>query len=156
MSDEATVRQARSVFTVQRPTVRVVAGPDTGKVLNAEAERVTVGSAEGNDLVLTDRTVSRFHVDLTRVADGISVVDQGSTNGVLANGIRIAAATVPPGTRIRLGDSEIEVRDRDQVPLDCHASDRLAGLRGSSPKMRRLMNQIERAAQSHVGGVAAG
>lgn len=156
VSDEATVRQARPALTVQRPTVRVLSGPNAGKILDAEAERITVGTAEGNDLILTDRTVSRFHVDLTRVAEGVLVVDQGSTNGVVANGIRIATATVPPGTRIKLGDTELEVRDRDQAPLDFHDSDRLAGLRGSSPKMRRLMGQVERAAQSHVGVLLLG
>ena len=46
--------------------VVLVDGPDAGKKLLAESETLTVGTADGNDLVLEDPTVSRYHLELTR------------------------------------------------------------------------------------------
>lgn len=64
--------------------------------------RVTIGRDDANDVVLSDRYVSRFHCGI--VSDGHSVYleDYCSTNGVQLNG-----ATVPGGTSVPLknGDS---------------------------------------------------
>jgi hypothetical protein len=46
--------------------LEVVSGPNTGSVLAERADALTVGSAEGNDLILTDPAVSRFHLEVAR------------------------------------------------------------------------------------------
>ena len=72
-----------------------------------DAERITVGSAPDNDVVLDDRTVSRLHALFERLPGGWTVRDLGSRNGTFLNGTRIGEVTVlRPGDRVRLGSSE--------------------------------------------------
>ena len=80
---------------IQALKVTVVEGPQTGAVVETEEERVQIGSAEGNDLVLDDETVSRYHVELVRKPDGIHLTDHGSRNGTFVGSLRIQRAAVP-------------------------------------------------------------
>jgi predicted component of type VI protein secretion system len=73
----------------------------------------TVGRSRDCDVVIEDAGISRRHAEIRPAADGWSVTDLNSTNGVLLNG-RLARGTQPlaPGDRIELGSTEIvfEVR----------------------------------------------
>src|SRR3954471_14075498 len=80
MADERTVRHAGITgIPVQSVEATVIEGPDAGK--QASAHKLTIGSARDNDLVLSDETVSRYHVELWGAPDGVRVSDPGSTNG---------------------------------------------------------------------------
>jgi DNA-binding NtrC family response regulator len=136
----------RRGLPVRTLSVAVVSGPDVGARQVAESETLTVGTAEGNDLVLSDPTVSRFHLELVAGGDGIRVEDHASTNGTVFEGARISKGTVPAGATLRLGKTTIRVDDGERVTVALHAEDELSGLRGRTPVMRRLMAQIERAA----------
>src|SRR5689334_22145459 len=88
-----------SALPLQSIRVDVVEGPSAGGTFEAERESLTIGSADGNDLVIADPTLSRYHVEITRHASGgVLVVDHGSTNGTFAGSIRIERAVVPAGT----------------------------------------------------------
>jgi DNA-binding NtrC family response regulator len=64
------------------PRVTVASGPDAGRTVDGqEDEPLTIGFAPGNVLELTDRTVSRFHVEIGVAAGGFVVRDLRSTNG---------------------------------------------------------------------------
>ncbi len=52
-----------------------------------------IGRWEDNDVVITDRWVSRYHAEIRREGDDYLVQDLGSKNGTLVNGQRIAAPT---------------------------------------------------------------
>ncbi len=136
--------------------VEVSEGPNAGLSRLAESDTLTVGSAEGNDLVVTDPTVSRFHVELTRRPDGIQVIDAGSLNGTFIGAIRVERAVVPPGTVLRLGKTGLRLGDGQNVTVELHRSEALAGLRGRAPAMRRLLLAIERAAQSEAAVLLVG
>ena len=58
-------------------------------MVEATSESLTIGSAPGNDLVTTDTTVSRYHVELRRQSDRILVEDHRSTNGTCTGGVTI-------------------------------------------------------------------
>jgi pSer/pThr/pTyr-binding forkhead associated (FHA) protein len=61
-------------------------------------------------LLLDDPAVSRRHLRLTPVADGLVVVDDGSVNGTLVNGEPIAAPTLArAGDVVALGDTTLVV-----------------------------------------------
>ena len=70
---------------------------------NAEScpvvRRVSVGSAEGNGLVIADPTVSRVHAELIPSDRGLWVRDLGSRNGTYLDAIRIKEAEWQPGVR---------------------------------------------------------
>ncbi|MGH7917101.1 MAG: FHA domain-containing protein, partial [Candidatus Binataceae bacterium] len=66
----------------------------------------TVGSASGNDLVISDNTVSRRHALITRRDGLIRLSDTNSSNGTFVNGRRVAAAiTLKNGDEIRFGNA---------------------------------------------------
>ena len=53
--------------------------------------RCVVGAAPGCDVIIDDPTVSRRHVELGLVAEGVSVRDLGSRNGTAVNGRALLA-----------------------------------------------------------------
>ncbi|MEM9070715.1 MAG: sigma 54-interacting transcriptional regulator [Myxococcota bacterium] len=130
--------------------VVVEAGPDEGARVDASEERLTVGTAEGNDLVLRDPTVSRFHAELIRRGDGVQVLDHASTNGTRAHGVRLCDAIVDAGTELTLGHTTLRVVDGAQVTVALHEESELGELVGRTPVMRRLMHRIARAARSRT------
>lgn len=79
MAETVTQRIAGAAPTVL--AAEVVAGPDVGATVTAVDDRLPIGTATGNRLVLTDPAVSRFHIELAPAAHGVGVVDHGSTNG---------------------------------------------------------------------------
>jgi len=65
---------------------------------------VGLGRHPQNDIVLDDRTLSRFHARIERREDRYLVIDLGAQNGVHLNGERIAGeALLQSGDRIDLG-----------------------------------------------------
>jgi DNA-binding NtrC family response regulator len=122
----------------------VVVGPDRGARV-AVRQPVRVGTAEGNDLRLTDPTVSRVHVAVVPHAEGVRIRDLGSTNGTFVDGVRVRDGYIGPGNLVRLGDSTLRA-EQAQEPLQIELSphDRLGELVGGSPAMRRVYAMIER------------
>ena len=54
------------------------------------ASTVTMGRGEDRDLVFRDHPdVSRHHAKIERVGKGLTLIDDGSTNGTFVNGDRI-------------------------------------------------------------------
>jgi len=127
--------------------VRVVAGPDLGQECRATGDTLSIGTAEGNDLVLSDPTVSRYHCELSQEAGRIHIRDNGSTNGIEAGGVLVVSGQVMPGTVLRVGRSKLRVEDAGDVTLDTVDDVQLAGLAGRSAVMRRLMADIKSAAR---------
>jgi predicted component of type VI protein secretion system len=76
------------------------------------ADRLTIGRAEDNDVVLADDSqVSRVHAVLDRLGPGWSVRDVGSSNGTFLNGKRLSGETrLDPGDELRLGRTRIVLR----------------------------------------------
>jgi len=65
---------------------------------------VSLGRHPDNDVVLDDRTLSRFHMRVERKGDQYLVVDLNAQNGIYLNGGRITGATaLAPGDRIVFG-----------------------------------------------------
>jgi hypothetical protein len=66
---------------------------------------VRIGRHPTSELRFVDEDVSRNHATI-EIRDGrISMVDQGSRNGVYLNGRRIGVAPLPPGAVVRLGQT---------------------------------------------------
>ncbi|MEZ0096148.1 FHA domain-containing protein [Streptacidiphilus sp. EB129] len=71
------------------------------------AERtVRIGRAPGNDLVVDDLAVSRYHAELRTTEDGgYAIVDLQSHNGTYLNGAPVIYSLVGPGDLIGIGHS---------------------------------------------------
>src|SRR5262245_10634156 len=148
MHVDRTVPDAIPRLPVRTLRVEVLDGADAGTTLVTESDTLTCGTADGNDLVLRDPTVSRFHAEFARHKDGVEVRDNGSTNGTFVATLRIERAVAPPGTTFRIGRTNVRVTDGEAKVIDLYADDVLAGLHGRTPAMRRLMSRVQKAAQS--------
>ncbi|MEM9073219.1 MAG: sigma 54-interacting transcriptional regulator [Myxococcota bacterium] len=154
--DERTRERTTQGIPVQGIAVRVEAGPDAGNTASSE-DRLTIGTAHDNDLVLTDPTVSRYHLELRRDGASIGVRDLESTNGTFVGSVQLREGKVAPGTTLTLGDSQVRIGDGARGSVDLHAgSESLGGLYGVSAVMRRLMAKIERASASDVAVLLTG
>ena len=109
-------------------SLTVTSGPDAGKSLSGEAETVSIGTADGNSLQLTDPTVSRFHVELSRRGSAVVVRDVGSTNGVLVSGVTLRDGLVAPGAELQLGKTVIRVGEGQNATVPMLADEALGSL----------------------------
>ena len=145
------VRAPRILVRYSKVRVEVALGPDAGAALDVAGQPVRIGTADDNDLVLTDDSVSRHHCELEPVAGGMRVRDAGSTNGVFAGGVRVYDALVPLDTRLRAGDTEIVLATSGEtVEREQTTADRFGDLLGCSPRMRELFADLERIAATDV------
>ncbi|MEZ4403812.1 MAG: sigma 54-interacting transcriptional regulator [Kofleriaceae bacterium] len=146
---EGTVILERSgrEISYRRIKVEVVAGPDLGAVVVADAGEIAIGTADGNDLQLTDPAVSRHHCALTVVARGYQLADLGSTNGTTVAGIGVEKAVLRPGTHIDLGTTKLrfDVGD-DSVREALAVEERWGRALGRSAAMRRIFALLPRLA----------
>ncbi|MFO0554389.1 MAG: sigma 54-interacting transcriptional regulator [Polyangiaceae bacterium] len=143
-------------LTIDTLHVEVVEGADTGVTFDADSDVVSLGSAPGNDLVLTDPSVSGYHVELVRGDRGVQVRDLGSTNGTRVKSTLIERGTVPLGTVLRLGRTSVRVGQGTPTEVGALAVDAVPGLVGSGPIMRRLLGQVERVAAAGVSALLSG
>ena len=74
-----------------------VNGPLAEQVATLDKQVVTIGSVPGNDIVISDPSVSRKHIGIRKVDGGYEVADFGSTNGCSSTG------TAYPRKSSRLG-----------------------------------------------------
>ncbi len=147
MTDERTVRHGGMTgIPVESVEATVIEGPDAGKHASARSEKLSVGSARDNDLQLSDETVSRYHLELWGSPEGVRINDPGSTNGTWVGAVRVRSGVVPPSSILKLGKTTLRLGQGEPLTLALHKGETLAGLRGQSPLMRRLMAQLQRAA----------
>ena len=62
---------------VRRLRLRVVDGPGAGRTFDSTGERTSIGSHPLNDVLLDERTVSRFHCELLVDERAVWVKDLG-------------------------------------------------------------------------------
>ena len=157
--DEKTAPMAPPSLALTLPgaLLEVLEGPDAGKSAALAGRTLTVGTAPDNDLVLSDAAVSRHHVELRVGADGVWLVDLGSTNGTFANGLRIEKVAVHDSLRIELGQSTLRFSAL-QRPVTIAISQRtaLGGLVGRSLAMRELYAKLERVAPTDASILLSG
>src|SRR5579871_38229 len=113
-----TVPEQTLRFPVRALQLEVTAGPDKGTRHTSRSDRITLGSADDNDVTLTDETVSRYHLELLPTPQGIAVKDLGSTNGTWLGEARITEAVVPAGTRLKLGRTQVKAGEAGDVQVE--------------------------------------
>jgi len=91
-----------------------------------EPPGIVVGRGAEADLRINDPGISRRHIEIRVQSQpgtggpggtGVSVVDLGSTNGMLVNGNRVQQASLDEGGTIKIGNTTMTVRF---VPRDRH------------------------------------
>ena len=86
----------------------VIRFPDGTEQEQELAGQLTVGRADGNDLVLAEGGVSRKHARFFLEGNEVLVEDIGSANGVFIDGEKISGPTrIGPRAQVVIGDYEI-------------------------------------------------
>jgi transcriptional regulator with PAS, ATPase and Fis domain len=152
VDDDLTAGRDRPfVVSYRKVRVLVESGPDKGYERFIVNQTLRVGSSSDNDLVLSDRFVSRRHCAIEPVADGIRIRDEGSRNAILMDGIRVRDATVSGAVRLSLGDTVLLVEPQsDREELEQAAGNRFGDLLGQSARMRELFADLTRIAAADV------
>ncbi|MDP1827356.1 MAG: FHA domain-containing protein [Archangium sp.] len=91
--------------------LEIIAGPDAGKKKKFKGVRMVIGRTPGVDLLLTDQSVSRRHVELIYGDDGVLMKDCGSGNGTKVNGVKVAEKKLEHGDEIAIGKTKIRFVD---------------------------------------------
>jgi DNA-binding NtrC family response regulator len=120
-------------------------------------DRVRIGKAPDNDLVLPDDTVSRHHCELERCPGGILVKDLGSTNHTRVGHTTVREATIQPGASLTVGNVELILRTEPNratiLPSELpHFGDVL----GPSLSMRTIFGMLERIAPTDAAVLIEG
>jgi DNA-binding NtrC family response regulator len=138
-----------SRLTFQRFRVRVVGGPDAGREVSSEGEELSIGSADGNDLVLSDTTVSRHHCTITASPDGFKLRDLMSTNGTRLGGFKIDGALLRAGATFVAGRTTLSFEPlEEKVETQLSSQMSYAGMVGRSAAMRRVFAMLPRVAMT--------
>ena len=147
------VQPSSSAFVVSLPrfTVRVVAGPDAGQEAQSADGRLSVGTAEGALLRLTDPTVSRYHVDFEATTQGVVVRDLGSTNRTLLSEVAIREIAVTRDVELDVGRSRIRLKfEVERATVSAPLSSEFGSLIGQSTAMKMVFAALERTAATNA------
>ena len=152
---EEPIHATRTITTEGRPPARrmrayrlhVQDGGGSAQPREVSQPRYQVGSKPGNDLVLTDNTVSRMHVEIVADEVGYRLRDLESTNGTMVDGYRVHDLYLKPGSLIRIGNSTLRFEPlTTETDVPASSSDSFGPLVGRSVKMRELFAILEKAA----------
>lgn len=134
---------------VGRFRIHVVSGPDKGIEKVSENAEFYVGLAPANQLILSDKAVSRHHCSIQATTDGFLLRDLGSRNGTTLGGYRISAAYLTPHCLIGVGQSTLEfVALADPIIEPLAERGQQGRLLGESAAMRHIFAILPRIAAS--------
>lgn len=136
--------------------VTVLSGPDARLSRTFPLSSVQIGRASKVDLVLTDQTVSQFHLELSPFRSGVRVIDLKSRNGVTIAGVLLEKGIVPSGCQLQIGTTEIRVELEKPFPIPTAAVGRYGKLVGGCVSMRQLYAQLERLAATPLSVLIRG
>jgi DNA-binding NtrC family response regulator len=129
---------------LQEYTLEVVKGPDRGKTARVRSARFRVGALDGNDLQLSDPSVSGLHVELVHDERGVRVHDLGSRNGTVVNGLLVADAFLTAPATLELGSTQLRFSpEAGSVEVEALPSEQFGPLVGRSVVMRELFARLQ-------------
>lgn len=131
--------------------VLVTKGPETGRKLSVAAAPVILGTGSSCDLCLTDRLVSRRHVELRAEPEGLRVTDLSSLNGTRLGSAFVKDVLLTEDAVISVGETTLALkltREGMGIPLSPRRS--FGSAIAHSPGMRHVFDLLERAAKNDV------
>jgi DNA-binding NtrC family response regulator len=122
----------------------IVKGPDRGETIDVRTSSITLGSGQGCDVLLSDPTVSRKHLEVAPGPEGVVLRDLGSTNGSFVQGARFQELTLGFGTEVTIGKTVLKyIPNEESIDLGPSESESYGALVGRDPKLRRLFRLLD-------------
>jgi len=132
-----------------RGRLLIVKGPDRGEAIAIGELDLTVGSGAGNDVLLSDPTISRRHLAVEPRPEGVILRDLGSTNGSFVQGARFQELTLGFGTEVTIGQTVLKyVPSEEHLELAPSEEESYGSLAGRDPKLRKLFRLLADVAAS--------
>jgi DNA-binding NtrC family response regulator len=133
----------------------VIKGPDRGEAVRLggapNPEAVSFGSGPQCSLVLSDKTVSRKHLEAQLIGDEVVMVDCGSTNGTFIQGSRFDKISIGFGAEVKLGRTVIKfLPDEEIVEPAPSAQASFGSIVGGDTKMRQMFTLLEDVAATNA------
>jgi response regulator RpfG family c-di-GMP phosphodiesterase/pSer/pThr/pTyr-binding forkhead associated (FHA) protein len=91
--------------------IRVVTGPNQGKIFEIQDTPLTIGREENQILQILDQGVSRMHAEIFRLGELCFVRDLNSTNGTYVNNVRVTEELLKNGDRLLIGTTVLAFVD---------------------------------------------
>ncbi len=140
--------------------IRVSGARATPREFRLPAGSCRLGAGKEVDIVIQDETVSRQHVELRVVPEGVELRDLGSRNGTFYLEQRVEKITLALGSRVLLGRVQVQI-DPDSAALHAEGDGtqgptQYGDLLGISPAMRRLFASLTRLEGSLVNVLVEG
>ncbi|MEM6955426.1 MAG: sigma 54-interacting transcriptional regulator [Myxococcota bacterium] len=142
---------------LRKAKLAIVDGPDRGKELVMDRERVTVGRSVICDLVLADKAVSGTHCEFVADEKGFLLRDLGSTNGTKIGELKIREVWIRQGTVVTVGQTKIRFESlAEEVEIDLSDDSRFHDLIGKSVRMREIFAVLQRVASTDLTALVRG
>jgi hypothetical protein len=101
----------RAMEQQHHPSLVGIGGPVEGGTFALAGEEISIGRDHTNSLAINDRSVSRRHCSIRKLAPGrFEIRDLGSRNGTAVNGLPVTARVLGDGDEIRIGDCYFRFR----------------------------------------------
>ncbi|HLG18202.1 MAG TPA: FHA domain-containing protein [Bdellovibrionota bacterium] len=91
-----------------KASLKIVAGGADRKIIPLKRGKYGIGRAEGMAIQIDSRQVSRQHAEIVVEENCIRLVDLGSANGTVLNGVPVENEKLRNGDRISIGEVVIE------------------------------------------------
>ncbi len=101
-----------------RPILFVESGRDRGREFVLVPGETTVGRGMDNEVILSDLSVSRRHMEILREGDALTLRDSGSGNGTVVNGRRVEKHLLRNGDRIEIGETVLVLRGLSSTAIE--------------------------------------
>ncbi len=129
----------------------VIKGPDRGEAVRLTNEPVSFGSGPQCSLVLTDKTVSRKHLEASLIDNEVVMADCGSTNGTFIQGSRFERIAIGFGAEVKLGRTVLKfLPDEEIVEPEPSAQTAFGTIVGGDTKMRQMFTLLEDVAATNA------
>ena len=129
--------------------VRVLGAPP-GSGFRLSEGTCVVGSSTSADVVVTDATVSRTHLELAVVDEGVAISDLGSRNGTYYCGQRIEKVVLEPRAVLTIGSARLSIEPDMLLGAEPYVAASYRGMIGGSPAMRELFSVLQQLEGSNV------
>jgi adenylate cyclase len=89
----------------------------TNQTIPIKKTTTTIGRDRDNDLILSDRTISRHHAHITITKEGYILTDLGSYNGTIVNGNPVQSITLKNNDKIKIGPKSLVFFEKKEGAL---------------------------------------
>lgn len=133
------------------PYLRVVRGPEPGRLIELVDDVVTIGRGRKNTIIIHDNEISREHCRLVKVLFDYEIADLNSTNGTFLNGRPVGETSSPLFDKsiIELGDSIVLEYLASEVAVELLTPQPDAALSAQAAAQAALSRPLRKAATTN-------